>query len=53
MRIRVVRGVTFDARVRSASPKQVVVNDAFVHVHFAGSNPLGEPVLMPWDDTLR
>ena len=53
MRIRVVRGATFDARVRSASPKQVVVNEAFVHVHFAGANPLGEHVLMPWDDTLR
>ena len=53
MRIRVARGVTFDARVKSASPKQVVVNEAFVRVHFAGTNPIGEHLLMPWDDTLR
>jgi putative ABC transport system permease protein len=53
MRIRVARGVPFDARVNSESPKQVVVNEAFVRAHFAGSNPIGEHVLMPWGDTLR
>ena len=53
MRIRVVRGAAFDARVRAESPKQVVVNEAFVRAHFAGANPIGEHVLMPWGDTLR
>ena len=53
MRIAVRRGVTFDARVNTESPKQVVVNEAFVRVHFADSNPLGQHVLMPWGDTLR
>jgi putative ABC transport system permease protein len=53
MRVRVVRGVTFDSRVSAASPKQVVVNEAFARTHFAGSNPVGEHVLMPWGDTLR
>ena len=53
MRIRVARGVSFDARVNSESPKQVVVNEAFAREHFAGANPIGEHVLMPWGDTLR
>ena len=53
MRIRVKRGVTFDARVNTESPKQVVVNEAFVRVHFPDSNPLGQHVMMPWGDTLR
>src|SRR6185503_15960493 len=43
----------FDARANTESPKQVVVNEAFVRVHFPTSNPIGEHVLMPWDDTLR
>jgi putative ABC transport system permease protein len=53
MRIRVKRGDPFDARANTESPKQVVVNEAFVRVHFPTSNPIGEHVLMPWDDTLR
>ena len=53
MRIRVKRGQPFDARANTESPKQVVVNEAFVRVHFPTSNPIGEHVLMPWDDTLR
>jgi len=53
MRIRVMRGAPFDARANSKVPKQVVVNEAFVRVHFPNSNPIGEHVLMPWDDTLR
>jgi putative ABC transport system permease protein len=53
MRIRVIRGEPFDARANTESPKQVVVNEAFVRVHFPTSNPIGEHVLMPWDDTLR
>ena len=35
------------------SPKQVVVNEAFAQEHFVGANPIGQHVLMPWDDTLR
>jgi predicted permease len=53
MRIRVKRGDPFDARANTESPKQVVVNEAFVRVHFPASNPIGEHVLMPWGDTLR
>jgi putative ABC transport system permease protein len=53
MRIRLLRGSPFDARANTESPKQVVVNEAFVRVHFASSNPIGEHVMMPWDDTLR
>jgi putative ABC transport system permease protein len=53
MRIRAIRGEPFDARANTESPKQVVVNEAFVRVHFPTSNPIGEHVLMPWDDTLR
>jgi putative ABC transport system permease protein len=53
MRIRVKRGEPFDARANTESPKQVVVNEAFVRVHFPTSNPIGEHVLMPWGDTLR
>ena len=53
MRIRVERGESFDARANTESPKQVVVNEAFVRVHFPTSNPIGEHVVMPWDDTLR
>jgi putative ABC transport system permease protein len=53
MRIRVVRGEPFDARANTESPKQIVVNEAFVRVHFPAANPIGEHVLMPWDDTLR
>jgi putative ABC transport system permease protein len=53
MRIRVRRGEPFDARASTESPKQVVVNEAFVRVHFPTGNPIGEHVLMPWGDTLR
>jgi putative ABC transport system permease protein len=53
MRIRVMRGEPFDARANTESPKQVVVNEAFARLHFPASNPIGEHVLMPWDDTLR
>ena len=53
MRIRVKRGEAFDARANTESPKQVVVNEAFVRVQFPTSNPIGEHVLMPWGDTLR
>ena len=53
MRIRVKRGDPFDARANTESPKQVVVNEAFVRVHFPTSNPIGEHVVMPWGDTLR
>jgi putative ABC transport system permease protein len=53
MRIAVRGGVTFDQRVSSETPKQVVVNEAFVRAHFPSSNPIGEHVLMPWGDTLR
>ena len=53
MRIQVKRGEPFDARANTESPKQVVVNEAFVRVHFPASNPIGEHVLMPWGDTLR
>jgi len=53
MRIRVKRGEPFDARANTKSPKQVVVNEAFVRVHFPTSNPIGEHVVMPWGDTLR
>ena len=53
MRIRVKRGDPFDARANTESPKQVVVNEAFVRVHFPTSNPIGEHVIMPWGDTLR
>jgi predicted permease len=53
MRIAVRGGVTFDQRVSSETPKQVVVNEAFVRAHFPNSNPIGEHVLMPWGDTLR
>ena len=53
MRIGVLRGEPFDARANSESPKQVVVNDAFVRAHFPTTNPIGEHVLMPWGDTLR
>jgi putative ABC transport system permease protein len=53
MRIRVLRGEPFDARANTESPKQVVVNEAFVRVHFPTSNPIGEHVIMPWGDTLR
>jgi predicted permease len=53
MRIRVKRGEPFDARANTESPKQVVVNEAFVRAHFPTSNPIGEHVLMPWGDTLR
>ena len=41
MRIRVKRGEPFDARANTESPKQVVVNEAFVRVHFPTSNPIG------------
>jgi putative ABC transport system permease protein len=53
LRIRVMRGEPFDARANAETPKQVVVNEAFVRVHFPTSNPIGEHVLMPWGDTLR
>jgi len=53
MRIRVKRGEPFDVRANTESPKQVVVNEAFVRAHFPTSNPIGEHVLMPWGDTLR
>lgn len=53
MRIRVRRGDPFEARANTESPKQIVVNEAFVRVHFPASNPIGEHVLMPWGDTLR
>jgi len=53
MRIRLLRGSAFDARANTETPKQVVVNEAFVRVHFASSNPIGQHVMMPWDDTLR
>ena len=53
MRIRVLRGEPFDARANTESPKQVVVNEAFVRVHFPTTNPIGEHVIMPWGDTLR
>ena len=53
MRIAVRRGVAFDRRASSETPKQVVVNEAFVRVHFPNADPIGEHVLMPWGDTLR
>jgi putative ABC transport system permease protein len=53
MRIRLKRGDPFDGRANTESPKQIVVNEAFVRVHFPASNPIGEHVLMPWGDTLR
>jgi putative ABC transport system permease protein len=53
MRIRVMRGEPFDARANTETPKQVVVNESFVRAHFPSSNPIGQHVLMPWDDTLR
>jgi putative ABC transport system permease protein len=53
MRIRVIGGSPFDARASVESPKQVVVNEAFVRVHFPRTNPLGQHVLMPWGDTLN
>jgi putative ABC transport system permease protein len=53
LRIRVLRGAPFDARANSENPKQVVVNEALVRVHFPTGNPIGEHVLMPWGDTLR
>jgi len=53
MRIRVLRGGPFDTRANVESPKQVVVNEAFVRTHFHAANPIGEHVMMPWGDTLR
>jgi putative ABC transport system permease protein len=53
MRIRLLRGSPFDARANTESPKQVVVNESFVRVHFPSSNPIGQHVIMPWGDTLR
>jgi predicted permease len=53
MRIALKQGVAFDSRVSAENPKQVVVNEAFVRVHFPKSSPLGQHVMMPWDDTLR
>jgi predicted permease len=53
MRIAVKQGVTFDARANADNPKQVVVNEAFARVHFPNSSPIGQFVMMPWNDTLR
>jgi putative ABC transport system permease protein len=53
MRMRFLRGATFDRRATAQAPKQVVVNEAFVRKHFPTENPLGHHVLMPWGDTLN
>jgi putative ABC transport system permease protein len=53
MRIRLVAGALLAPELAAGAPRQVVINEALAKGVFAGANPLGQHVLMPWGDTLR
>jgi predicted permease len=50
MGIELLQGRTFDDRDRSDGPQTVVVNRALADAHWPGQNPIGQRVVVMWDD---
>jgi putative ABC transport system permease protein len=53
MQIPVTRGVPFTDVDGPRTRKAVVINETMARTMFLGQDPIGQHVLMPWDDTLR
>jgi predicted permease len=50
MGIELLQGRSFDERDRSDGPQTVVVNRALANAHWPGQNPVGQEVVVQWDD---
>jgi predicted permease len=50
MGIELLQGRSFDQRDRSDAPQTVVVNRALADAHWPGQNPIGQEVVVMWDD---
>src|SRR5262249_54220948 len=53
MEIPLLRGEVFTDRDGPDVRKAVVINATMARTVFAGQNPIGQHILMPWGDTLR